>query len=67
MEDNDILCEWSKTVQGVAPDVGSADTVFRRVKQHEIEVRKAARDLPFESEPAIFRALLDSKAKGEGL
>ena len=65
MKDDDILREWAKAVQGVEPDVGSADTVFRRVKLHEGQVRAAARELPFESEPAIFRALLDGNAKGK--
>lgn len=67
MEDDKVLREWSKVVQGVEPDTGSADTVFRRVKLHEGEVRAAARNLPFESEPAIFRFLLDGLAKGGGL
>ncbi len=66
MSDDDILREWAKAVQGVEPDAGSAETVFRRVKVHEGQVREAARKLPFESEPAIFRVLLDGKAKGEG-
>ena len=66
MSDNDILREWAKTVQDVEPDVGSAETVFRRVKLHEGQVREAARKLPFESEPAIFRSLLDGRAKGDG-
>ena len=65
MSDDDILREWAKAVQDVEPDTGSAETVFRRVKVHEGQVREAARKLPFESEPAIFRVLLDGKAKGE--
>tara|TARA_Y100001968_G_C19024220_1_gene556633 strand:+ start:233 stop:436 length:204 start_codon:yes stop_codon:yes gene_type:complete len=65
MSDDDILREWAKAVQDVEPDAGSAETVFRRVKVHEGQVREAARKLPFESEPAIFRVLLDGKAKGE--
>ena len=65
MSDSDeVLREWAKKVQQVEPDPGSASTVFRRVKLHEGQVRKAARGLPFESEPAIFRGLLDGKAKG---
>ena len=66
MRDDDILREWAKAVQDVEPDAGSAETVFRRVKVHEGQVRVAARKLPFESEPAIFRVLLDGKAKGDG-
>ena len=66
MSDDDILREWAKAVQDVEPDAGSAETVFRRVKVHEGQVRVAARKLPFESEPAIFRVLLDGKAKGDG-
>ena len=66
MSDDDILREWAKAVQDVEPDAGSAETVFRRVKVHEGQVREAARNLPFESEPALFRALLDGKAKGDG-
>tara|TARA_B100000459_G_scaffold140995_1_gene100447 strand:+ start:609 stop:812 length:204 start_codon:yes stop_codon:yes gene_type:complete len=66
MSDDDILREWAKAVQDVEPDTESAETVFRRVKVHEGQVREAARKLPFESEPAIFRVLLDGKAKGEG-
>ena len=66
MSGDDILREWAKAVQDVEPDAGSAETVFRRVKVHEGQVREAARKLPFESEPAIFRVLLDGKAKGEG-
>ena len=66
MSDDDILREWARAVQDVEPDAGSAETVFRRVKVHEGQVREAARKLPFESEPAIFRVLLDGKAKGEG-
>ena len=66
MRDDDILREWAKAVQDVEPDAGSAETVFRRVKVHEGQVRVAARKLPFESEPALFRALLDGKAKGDG-
>ena len=66
MSDDDILREWAKAVQDVEPDSGSAETVFRRVKVHEGQVREAARKLPFESEPAIFRVLLDGKAKGDG-
>ena len=66
MSDDDILHEWAKAVQDVEPDAGSAETVFRRVKVHEGQVREAARKLPFESEPAIFRVLLDGKAKGDG-
>ena len=66
MNDNDeILREWAKQVQKVEPDPGSASTVFRRVKLHEGQVREAARGLLFESEPAIFRGLLDGQAKGE--
>ena len=66
MSDDDILREWAKAVQDVEPDAGSAETVFRRVKLHEGQVREAARKLPFESEPAIFRVLLDGRAKGDG-
>ena len=66
MSDDDILREWAKAVQDVEPDAGSAETVFRRVKVHEGQVRVAARKLPFESEPAIFRVLLDGRAKGDG-
>ena len=66
MCDDDILREWAKAVQDVEPDAGSAETVFRRVKVHEGQVRVAACELPFESEPAIFRVLLDGKAKGGG-
>ena len=66
MSDDDMLREWAKAVQDVEPDAGSAETVFRRVKVHEGQVREAARKLPFESEPAIFRVLLDGKAKGDG-
>ena len=55
MSDSDeVLREWAKKVQQVEPDPGSASTVFRRVKLHEGQVRKAALGLPFESEPAIF-------------
>ena len=67
MSDDEVLRGWAKAVQGVEPDAGSADTVYRRVKLHEGQVRKAARSLPFESEPAIFRALLDGKGKEEKL
>lgn len=63
--DDEILREWMVQTQQVEPDAGSASNVFRRVKLHEGQVREAARGLPFESEPAIFRALLDGKAKGE--
>ena len=66
MSDDDILREWAKAVQDVEPDAGSAETVFRRVKLHEGQVREAAGKLPFESEPAIFRVLLDGRAKGDG-
>ena len=66
MSEDDILREWAKAVQDVEPDAGSAETVFRRVKLHEGQVREAARKLPFESEPAIFRVLLDGRAKGDG-
>ena len=66
MSDDDILRKWAKAVQDVEPDAGSAETVFRRVKLHEGQVREAARKLPFESEPAIFRVLLDGRAKGDG-
>ena len=66
MSEDDILREWAKAVQDVEPDAGSAETVFRRVKIHEGQVREAARKLPFESEPAIFRVLLDGRAKGDG-
>ena len=64
MSDDEILREWAKRVQKVEPDAGSATTVFRRVKLHEAQVREAAGGLPFESEPANFRAHLDGKAKG---
>lgn len=64
MSDDEILLEWAKRVQKVEPDAGSASTVFRRVKLHEAQVREAAGGLPFESEPANFRAHLDGKAKG---
>ena len=64
MSDDEILLEWAKRVQKVEPDAGSASTVFRRVKLHEAQVREAAGGLPFESEPANFRAYLDGKAKG---
>ncbi len=64
MSDDEILREWAKRVQKVEPDAGSASTVFRRVKLHEAQVREAAGGLPFESEPANFRAHLDGKAKG---
>ncbi len=64
MSDDKILREWAKKVQKVEPDAGSASTVFRRVKLHEAQVREAAGGLPFESEPANFRAHLDGKAKG---
>ena len=66
MSDDNILREWAIAVQDVEPDAGSAETVFRRVKLHEGQVREAARKLPFESEPAIFRVLLDGRAKGDG-
>lgn len=62
--DDEIFRVWAKGVQQVEPDAGSASTVFRRVKLHEGQVRDAARGLPFESEPSIFRAHLDGKAKG---
>jgi hypothetical protein len=64
VSDDEILREWAKRVQKVEPDAGSASTVFRRVKLHEAQVREAAGGLPFESEPANFRAHLDGKAKG---
>jgi len=64
VSDDEILLEWAKRVQKVEPDAGSASTVFRRVKLHEAQVREAAGGLPFESEPANFRAHLDGKAKG---
>jgi hypothetical protein len=64
VSDDEILREWAKKVQKVEPDAGSASTVFRRVKLHEAQVREAAGGLPFESEPANFRAHLDGKAKG---
>jgi len=64
VSDDEILREWAKRVQKVEPDAGSATTVFRRVKLHEAQVREAAGGLPFESEPANFRAHLDGKAKG---
>jgi len=67
MSDDEVLRGWAKSVQGVEPDAGSADTVFRRIKLHEVQVRKAARSLPFESEPAIFRTLLDGQSKGKKL
>ena len=65
--DDEILWAWAKDIQGVEPDVSSASTVFRRVKLHEGQVRKAARDLPFECEPANFRAHLDGDGTGESL
>jgi len=64
VSDDEILREWAKKMQKVEPDAGSASTVFRRVKLHEAQVREAAGGLPFESEPANFRAHLDGKAKG---
>lgn len=63
-DEDEILRTWAKQVQQVEPDAGSASTVFRRVKLHEAQVREAARDLPFESEPANFRGLIDGAAKG---
>ena len=66
MSDDEILREWAKKTQLVEPDAGSASTVFRRVKLHEAQVREASAELPFEAEPANFRAHIDGKAKGDG-
>lgn len=65
-DEDEVLRAWAKQVQLVEPDAGSASTVFRRVKLHEAQVREAARELPFESEPANFRGLIDGVAKGMG-
>ena len=64
MNDDEILRNWGRKVQLVEPDIGSASNVFRRVKLHEAQVREAAADLPFESEPANFHALINAKATG---
>ena len=64
MSDEDAsLGDWLKRFQHLRPDAGAEETVLRRVRMHEGQVRAAAADLPFEAEPSNFEAQLEGVAK----
>ena len=65
-DDVSHLKAWAERVQGIAPEDGPADDVLRAVERVEGIAREAAKDLPFEAEPAAFVRLLEELAPKAG-
>ena len=60
---NDLLVAWAKEMQALVPEQAGGPAVLETVADLNRLARDAAKDLPFESEPADFVRLLEAYAR----
>lgn len=60
---NDLLVAWAKEMQALEPEQAGGPAVLETVADLNQLARDAAKDLPFESEPADFVRLLEAYAR----
>ena len=60
---DDLLVAWAKEIQALDPENAGGPTVFETVANLNELAREAAKDLPFESQPADFVRMLEAYAR----
>lgn len=63
MDINDLLIAWAKEIQALDPEHAGGPAVLETVAHLNALARDAAKDLPFESEPADFVRMLEAYAR----